>query len=233
MKNTIHLFGFAAATCLAALSYGQQVTPTTPSASVNFRTSGSIHDNPGILGHQFADVGFGWTDFRHSDTEGYDGAFSANVPLAAGFDAGLGYNYYWEAQHRDPLTRSSMNARNHTLSTYGKFYAPMNGVKPFLGGGVGYQWEHGDIQSLRTFDHAWVWTAMGGVEIPFGTFAVTPQVAYDDTMHGGSVGTWSYGAQVHHWFNEQIGGYVDATYLDPQRNGTELWRYGAGVRYRF
>jgi hypothetical protein len=233
--KTIHTFALAAAICGAALSYGQQTTTNSNNNNPLSPTgrSSSIHDNPGILGHQFSDVSFGWTDFKNSSTEGYDAAFSANVPIAAGFDAGLGYNYYWEAKHRDPLTRASWNDRHHTLAAYGKYYMPMQGVKPFVGGGAGYQWHRGDLQSFRTYDHEWVWSAMGGVEIPFGRFAVTPQVVYDDNMRGGSIGTWSYGAQVHHWFSERMGGYLDASYHDPHGPGTEMWSYFAGLRYRF
>jgi hypothetical protein len=231
--KTIHTFGFAAAACLAALSYGQQVPAnTTNNLTPTGRVSSTL-DNPGILGHQFADLAFGWTDFRNSPTEGYDAAFNANMPISPGFDAGLGYNYYWEAKNRDPLTRNSANARNHTLGAYGKFYMPMSGVKPFLGGGVGYRWERGDFQSLRTYGHEWLWSGSAGVEIPFGRVAVTPSVRYDDTMRGGSVGMWSYGAQVHHWFSEAIGGYADASYSDPRHGGHGMWTYLAGLRYRY
>lgn len=222
----LHTLAFAAATCFAALSYGQ--TSMTSSRGVS-----SIQNNPGILGHEYSDLSFGWTDFRNSPTEGYDAAFSANVPLAPSIDAGLGYNYYWEAKHRDPFSRTSMNDRHHALDAYAKYYVPMRGVKPFIGGGVGYEWHRGDIQRLRTYDHEWTWTAMGGVEIPVGAFAIIPQISYDDNMHGGSIGMWSYGAQVHHWFTEKIGGYVDATYMDPRGPGAELWRYMAGMRFRF
>jgi hypothetical protein len=235
--KTIHTLAFAAAACAVALSYGQQTTtPTTTNNNSRLTPTGrvsSITDNPGILGHQFADVNFGWTDFRNSPAEGYRAGFSTNLPLAPGFDAGLGYDYYWEGKNRDPLTRASSNARNHTLDAMGKFYMPMNGVKPFLAGGVGYNWERGDFQRLRTFGHEWLWRAAAGVEIPFAAFAVTPQVAYDDTMRGGSVGRWSYGAQVHHWFNEQVGAYVDFNYSDPRHGGTDLWTYLGGLRYRF
>jgi len=50
--------------------------------------------------------------------------------------------------------------------------------------------------------------------------------------HGGT-GVWSYGAQVHHWFNEQVGGYLDATFHDPRTGGgVEWWTYTAGLRLR-
>lgn len=233
MKTT-HTFAFAIATCLAALTYGQQTTTTYNKLSPTGRIN-SVQDSPGILGHQFADLSFAWTDFRHSDAEGYDAAFTGNVPLAAGFDAGLGYSYYWEGKHRDPFTRASSNARNHNLLGYGKFYLPLaGGAKPFLGGGVGYQWVRGDLQRLRTYGHEWLWSAVGGVELPFAGFALIPQVSFNDTWRGGSSGTWSYGAQVHHWFNEKMGGYLDATYHNPQHSsGGELWTYMGGLRFRF
>ena len=104
-----------------------------------------------------------------------------------------------------------------------------------MGGGIGYQWSRGDIQRLRTFDHEWLWNATAGFEAILGYLAVTPRISYANTVedHGGA-GFWSYGAQLHHWFNEQMGGYLDATFHDPRAdNGVEWWTYMAGLRLRF
>jgi hypothetical protein len=53
-------------------------------------------------------------------------------------------------------------------------------------------------------------------------------------MHRRSVGAWHYGAEGHTWFNEKLGGFVSATYVDPQHGfGPEYWSYTGGLRVRW
>jgi hypothetical protein len=119
----------------------------------------------------------------------------------------------------------------------GTLYAPGNNIKPFLSGSVGYQWSHGDFQRLRTYDSQWLWDVSGGVEIGMGFVTFTPRIGYTDSFENNSRSTWHYGGEVHHWFNERVGGYVDATFHDPRRNGgnnaPEAWTYLAGLRVKF
>jgi len=232
-----------ALTALLLTAASQAQTTSTASSSSNqstpyFRSTMSIRDNPGVLGHSFADLNYSWVDYHRDqglDADGYIAGVNSNVPVVPGFDIGIGYNYYRENNHRNPFTGTPFDARYHEGMAHAVFYAPMAGVKPFMGGGVGYQWSRGDIQRLRTFDHEWVWNATAGFEAILGYVAVTPRISYADTIenHGGS-GLWSYGAQLHHWFNEKVGGYLDATFHDPRSGGgVEWWTYTAGVRLRF
>ncbi len=220
-----------------ALALAGLLLAGTGQAQMTGRSHPSIQDNPGVLGQGFTDLNYSWVDYhrdRGLDADGYIAGLSGNAPIARGIDVGLGYNYFRENNHRNPFTGSPYDARYHQVATEATFFAPASGVKPFVTGGVGYQWSRGDLQSLRTYDHEWTWAASGGVEMPMGLFALTPRITYSDTMRGGSTGAWHYGAQVHHWFTEKVGGYVDATFHDPLRNsGPESWTYTAGVRLRF
>lgn len=217
----------------AAVSHAQ----TNASAVYPSNPSLSLRDNPGVLGHSYADLNYSWVDFDETgiDANGFIAGLSGNVPIARGLDVGLGYNYYRENNHRNPFNNSSFDVRYHQLATSATFYTPtsFNGAKPFLGGMVGYQWARGDLQSFRTYDDDWTWGATAGVEIPLGTFALTPRVSYSDTMRGGSLGSWHYGAEAHHWFSEKLGGYLDATFHDPRGAAPEAWTYTAGLRFRF
>jgi hypothetical protein len=218
---------------LAGTGYSQ----TAPTHGTYSTTRPSIQDNPGILGQTFADFNYSWVDYHRDggiDADGFIAGVAANTPIARGIDLGLGYNYYRDNNHRNPFNGTPYDARYHGVGTSATFYAPTGRVKPFISTGLGYQWSRGDIQSLRTYDHEYVWSASGGVEVPMGLFAFTPRVSYNDTMRSNSIGAWSYGAQVHHWFNEKVGGYVDATFHDPRSGGgAEWWTYMAGVRLRF
>jgi len=231
--KTMNKLALVGATLLATMSFGQTAPTTTTMGSSTM----SIRDNPGVLGHSFADFNYSWYDFDEDNASprGYSAGLSGNVPIARGVDVGLGYNYFRENNHRNPFNNSPFDTRAHQVTTSATFFAPNAGVKPFATGAIGYKWSHGDLQSFRTYDNAWVWGAAVGAEIPFGTFALTPRIAYSDDFHSGhGDGIWHYGAQAHHWFTEQLGGYLDVAYHNPrERLAPESWTYTAGVRVRF
>ncbi len=231
MKTMTTVVLAAAALLLAAPSHAQ----TTPWSGA---PRPSIRDNPGTLGQTYADLNYSWVDYHRDagvDADGFIAGLGANSPITSGLDLGLGYNYYRENHHRNPFNNSTYDARYHGLGSGLTWYAPTGRMKPFLSGGLGYQWSRGDLQSLRTYDHEWTWNAGGGVQLALGTFSLTPRLAYSDTWRSGSIGQWHYGAEAHHWFSEQVGGYVDATFHDPRHSvaGPEYWTYTAGLRLRF
>jgi hypothetical protein len=233
LMKTMKLIAVASAALVtAAMCPGQT---TTPDPTMTARPS--IRDNPGTLGQSYADFNYSWIDLHRDagpDADGFIAGLSANTPIGRGLDLGLGYNYSRLNNHRNPFTGTDFDARSHQLATAATFYAPMAGVQPFVTGGVGYQWTRGDIQSLRTNDHEWVWGGSAGFQMAYGRVALTPRVTYSDTMHRGSIGAWHYGGEAHTWFNEKWGGYFDATFHDPRRGGGgEYWTYTGGVRMRF
>ena len=229
--KTMHSFGFAASALLLAAAVHAQTTTST-STMVN----PSIRDNPGVLGHSYADLNYSWVDYHRDagiDADGFIAGLKGNVPVARGFDVGLGYNYYRENNHRNPFTGTPYDYRFHEVAGNATIFSSTRGAKPFVDGMIGYQWSRGDIQSLRTYDHEWVWGASAGFEVPFGLLALTPRVSYTDTFRDNSIGAWHYGAELHHWFSEKVGGYLDATFHDPRRGSVEWWTYTAGLRFRF
>lgn len=239
MKTTTTL-ALGLAVLLAAGGLHAQSTSSTTYAQPTDTSAAagtSIYDNPGVLGHGFADLNYSWVDFSEEDgldANGFIAGINGNVPVSRGLDVGLGYNYYRENNHRNPFTGTDFDARYHQVAGNATYFVPMSGMKPFVSGGVGYQWSRGDIQSLSVYDSKWLWGASGGVELAFGRFAVTPRVSYTDTMHSEKFGSWHYGAEVHHWFTDRFGGYVDATYHNPR--GPERfhsWTYTAGIRMRY
>jgi hypothetical protein len=233
MKTTHKLALGLAALLLAGSTYGQ----TTPTTSTVYPTSSpSIQDNPGKLGHTFADFNYSWVDFQEAngDPEAFVAGVSGNTPISRGLDLGLGYSYFRENGHRNPFTGSDFDVRSHSLSSALTFYRPMAGFKPFVSGGLGYRWSKGDIQSFRVEDDDWAWGASAGAEIPLGTFALTPRAAYGDTFDGGYNGTWHFGTELHKWFSEKAGAYLDATFHNPRTAAIpEYWTYTAGFRLRF
>lgn len=231
MKTVNKLVLGLGALLLAGSAFGQTTTMTGAPMSP------SIRDNPGKLGHSFADLHYTWVDFsrdRGVDADGYIAGLKGNVPVAPGVDVGLGYNYYRENGHRNPFTGTDFDTRYHQLATSGTFYSRMAGAKPFVTAGLGYQWSRGDVQRLRTFDEMWLWSAGGGVEIPLGRVAVTPHATYSDAFNDNGAEFWRWGGQVHTWFNEKMGGYLDVSFHESRHNlRADSWTYMAGVRMRF
>lgn len=237
--KTMHPLALACAGLLIAGASYAQTSSTDPSTTRPplFTANPSIHDNPGILGHSYADLNYSWVDYHRDaglDADGFIAGLRGNAPISRGLDLGLGYNYYRENNHRNPFTGTPYDARFHEAMGMATLFSPSGSVKPFLTGGIGYQWSRGDIQRLRTYDHEWVWSAGGGVEFPMRLLVLTPRVTYNDSMRSSGIGSWNYGAQAHHWFNEKLGGYLDATFHDPKSGGgAEWWTYTAGLRVRF
>jgi hypothetical protein len=225
---------FVVAVASVALA-GTALAQTVPSSGV------SVRENPGVLGRSYTDLHFGYENYNHSGGDAYNAGISGNAPVTKNLDVGLGYDYYWENNNPGPIAGTSYDAHYHQLATNANYYIPMNGVKPFIGAAIGYQWARADFSSpfsssrpVRFSEDEWVWAGTAGVEIPMGTWAITPRISYSDTMSSNSYGAWHYGAEAHHWFTEKVGGYLDATFHDPRHGaGPESWTYTAGMRLRF
>ncbi len=207
----------------ATLGHAQtEVVPTTSPAATN--------DQPGILGQSYTDLNFSWEDVHRNSASGYNAGLSGNIPVAHGVDVGLGYDYFW--------MRGNASAHSHLLNVDTNFFsANFNGVKPFVGGTVGYQWaqSHYTGELFHPFtasNDRWIWGATAGAEISAGSLVFTPRIGYTDTMDANTIGSYHYGLEAHHWFNETIGAYGDATYNDVRHNA-DSWTYTAGMRFRF
>ena len=221
---------------LATVSFAQ-TTPTTTTTTYPAPAT-SVADNPGVLGHNYADFHYSWVDFNENNASprGFIAGLNGNTPVSRGMDFSLGYDYFRENNHRNPFNNSPYDVRSHQATAALTLFSPNAGIKPFFTGAVGYKWTHGDLQSFRTYDNQWVWSAGAGAEIPLGAFTVTPRIAYSDDFRGSvySAATWHYGAEANHWFSETLGGYLDVAYHDPRgRYAAEYWTYTAGVRMRF
>lgn len=228
--KTMNKLALGLAALLLAGTTHAQTTPFFSSSSV------SVRDNPGVLGHTYLDLNYSWVDFTEDqiDADAYIAGIRGSAPVAPGLDAGFGYAYYRENGNGNIFTTTPFDVRAHQLAADATFYAQRGAIKPFLNGAIGYQWSRGDIQNLSIDDGDWLWGLSAGTEIPFGTFAVTPRVSYADTFGGDDEGQWSYGGELHHWFSDGLGGYLDATFHDPRASmNAEYWTYTAGVRFRF
>lgn len=179
-------------------------------------------DTPvGVLGQRYVDLSFGAQDIDDFSKNVYNTSLEANLPVSPSLDLGVGYSYGW--------FRGTPRGHVNTLSASGTFYAPLGGVKPFLSAAIGHQWSR--FAGFR--DNAGVWGAAVGVEIPFGTLALTPRIAYSDDFEGGSSNDFTYEVEAHYWVSQRtaVYGTIGRTELD--NSPADSWNYQLGLRWKF
>ena len=207
-KNITLAFGLIA----AAVSHAQ----TTPAG-----TSGL-----GLLGNRYTELSVGLQDIKHLSDHGYSVGASANNPLIPGvLDAGGSYSYSW--------IRGPFRGHANTVSGYTTAYAPFNGVKPFAGAALGYQWS--SFGSGGSDDQA-LWGLTAGVEIPAGPgVTITPRINYADDFEStrNSSQAWTFQVEANYWFSASSAVFGSVGKTDVRRSTFDSWNYEIGLRARF
>jgi hypothetical protein len=179
----------------------------------------------GLLGQRYVDVGFGVQDADGIKDNLYTAGATVNLPFVPNAaDFGFSYTY---SRFKGPV-RANGNAIGGNLN----LYAPLQGVKPFVGVNVGWQWT-----SIRGFDDDdyGVWGAAAGVEIPVGAFTITPRIVYADDFENSANSSqdWTYEVEGNYWFSATSAAYASVGKTDGRRGSIDLWNYKVGVRVKF
>lgn len=178
----------------------------------------------GLLGHRYTEFNVGLQDIKHSPDHGYSVGASANNPIIPGvLDAGASYSYSW--------IRGAFRGHSNTVGGYAIAYAPLNGVKPFAGAGLGYQW---NSFGFGVDDQA-LWGMTAGVEIPAGAVTLTPRVNYSDDFEGSrnSNQAWTFQVEANYWYNATHAVFGSIGKSDVRRSAFDSWNYEVGLRARF
>ncbi|MGH7944989.1 MAG: porin [Opitutaceae bacterium] len=199
---------------LGLLSAGVSHAQTTPAGG------------EGLLGHRYTELSFGLQDLKHVSDHGYSVGASANNPLIPGvLDAGASYSYSW--------IRGPFRGHANTVGGYAIAYAPFNGVKPFVGAGLGYQWTS---FSFGGSDDQALWGLTAGVEFPAGPrVTITPRINYADDFEASrnSTQAWTYQVEANYWFNSKSAVFGSVGKSDVRRSPIDSWNYEIGLRARF
>ncbi len=179
----------------------------------------------GLLGHQYTEVSFGLNDLKHVSTHGYSLGAAANTALIPGkLDAGGTYSYSWIG--------GGLRSHANTIGGYTTAYLPLQGFKPFVGAGLGYEWTSaphglGDDQA--------VWRTTVGVEIPAGAVTITPRITYHDDFRGTQRSTqaWTVGAEANYWYSATSAIFGSIGHSDVRRSSIDSWNYQIGLRAKF
>lgn len=204
-KKTILALGFLA---VAGASYAQTAT--------------SANGTPtGLLGQSYSEVSFGVSDIKHYSKDQNSLGVSANVPITPYLDVGAGYSYDW------------FHAAGHsnTINSTATAFTTYNGVKPFVGVGLGYQWQ--TWQGGR--DNQAVWAGAVGVEIPVYVVTLTPRIVYSDDFRNASRSTQqtSYGVEANYWVTKTTAAFAGVDYVDVRNSSRDAWTYTVGARFKF
>jgi hypothetical protein len=177
----------------------------------------------GLLGTQYTELSFGLTDIKHFSDNGYDVGAAANTPLIPGkLDGGATYSYSW--------IRGPFKGHANTIGGYSTAYTVLNGVKPFVGAGLGYQWTNFGVS-----DDQALWGGTAGVEIPAGAVTITPRVNYADDFKNSreSSQAWTFQVEANYWFNKTSAVFGSVGKTDLRRSSLDSWNYVVGLRGRF
>lgn len=177
----------------------------------------------GVLGQRYTEIGFSTQDIKGISRNLNSLSLDGNTPVSPNLDLGLGYSYGWIG--------GAFKGHVNTISGTATAYAPMNGVKPFVGVGLGYRWE-----DFRGFDNNYgIWGAAVGVEIPVGAFSVTPSISYGDDFESSANSSqqFNYGVDVNYWFSTASAVTAGVSFSDEYRGNGESWNYSVGYRWKF
>lgn len=195
---------------LASVVAGRAQTPAPASA--------------GFLGEKYTAFGFGLDDRQHDSDHGYGFKASGNTPLVPGqLDAGGSYAYSW--------TGGGYRSHAHTLGAYTTAYAPMQGVKPFVGAGLGWRWTSAPAGGTENRP---LWDLTTGVEIPVGTVTLTPRITYQDDFKRTqkSRQAWLCAVEASYWMNPTSAVFGSIGKSDVRNSSRDAWIYEIGLRSR-
>lgn len=204
-KKTILALGLLA---VAGASYAQTAA-TTSQVPV------------GLLGQSYSEAHFGVSDIKHYSKNQYGLGVAANVPVAPNVDLSAGYDYGWVkgAGHFNGVTGGATA------------YTTFNGVKPFVGAAVGYQW----TSYAGGKDDQGLWGLAAGVEIPVSVVTITPRIVYSDDFHGSSRSSQqtSYEVEGNYWVTKTAAVFASVGYSDVRKSSNDSWDYTVGARFKF
>lgn len=192
MTSSLKFIGALAALATATLSFAQAEAP-----------------NAGLLGKRYVETGFSYLDFNHSSTEVYGLDVSANFPVLANVDVGVGYVYDWEGGNSD--------INGHAIAAAATGYQAFGSLNGFATVGLGYDWN--DQISEETF-----WFADVGIEHSLSsTVSLLASAGYSDDFDGPSNdGLWDGTLRGNYWVTEAISTNVSVSLIEGGHIGSRV-----------
>lgn len=179
----------------------------------------------GALGIRYADVSFNLQDYRNFGDHGYGLSAAVNLPVLSNLDVNLSYGHSW--------LNSSFDLKGDVLGAAATYFTTVGNAKPFVGLGLGYEWDRLSSLGTTVRDDYGIWGAAVGFEVPVSVVTVTPSITYVDGFKSSVDYSLTYAVEGSYWFTKTVAGYANVSYNDPKGSGGESWNYTLGVRLKF
>lgn len=195
-------------------------------AAIGTSIAQNTSNTNGLLGQRYAELSFGAQDLNQLKPHLYGLGAAVNAPVIPGsFDVTATYDYSW-------IRGSGLRGSANTFGGFGTLYTALNGVKPFVAGGIGWEWSR-----TRGFgsDDQGLWTAAVGVEIPAGVVTLTPRISYGDDFENSRTSSQqiTYSVDANYWLDAKSAVYGAVGFTDYRSSPLESWNYRVGYRLKF
>ncbi len=173
-------------------------------------------ESAGLLGKRSANLGFAYTDVKHSSTDAYLATTSVNLPVNANLDVTATYDYNW--------VESNGSSHASTFSVSATSYMTAGTVKPFATVGLGYNWPKNFAQSERLVYNTAVGIEIDACKAAALVFAVENKGDFKNSDNS----IWSAKVGTNIWINKDVAALLSVSLLERGH-----LQYSLGVAYRF
>ncbi len=175
----------------------------------------------GQLGQRYFGASVFTENLRDSHLDNGNGAAaSINLPIAPSFDFSLGGSYE---------KFSDYSVEDKRVFGMVRAYRELNGIRPFIDLSLIGTWQSSQVGSTSYSSNDGLWAGGLGLEVPVAdTTALFARVAYHKYFKSGNGHYSTYGAGIHHWFNERIGAEASVLFWE---SDSITYSVGLNVRY--
>jgi len=165
----------------------------------------------GLLGQSYATLTYTYINLDGVSSHADDYQFAANLPVSAGLDGLLSYDFVDHDFGHSNVLMAGLRA----------FSSRFNWGKPYVEAGAGFAWTSGD--------DSFVWNVATGIEFQVARQAtLTPFIEYTDAPDLAGDGSWNFGAKGNYWVNPQWAVTVSVEIDDDNNTG-----FTVGTNFRF
>lgn len=183
----------------------------------------------GLIGRRVAGVEYAHTEYTGSRLSRADGfTLEGHAPVAANFDAGLGYDYADVKGNGSSVSAKAIRASllTYNRNEYGKAYFAAQ---------LGQAWDRINSAAGSQRDDGAFWGVRAGYEVPFAPrSAFDAGIGYTDAFNDSSYRsqTVEFRLAANHWFTPRVAGVASVAYRQiKQRPDASV--YTAGLRWAF
>ena len=146
-----------------------------------------------LLGKRYLAAGFGYEDINNSSAGFYGATLQFNLPVAAGFDVGVGVGHNWR--------EGASNVHGEQVAVSATYFRECGAFRPFVRGTLG----HAEITVGPADDDFQFYGVDLGVEYQISSrVSVAAYGSFDSTFESSDDHSWSGTVQLNYWVRSDI-----------------------------